>query len=107
MLSKKYRLARREINLIYKKGRSQNFNQIKVKFLDRPGQIFPRFALVVPQKVLKKAAARNRLRRVVFSEIEQILKNKKIQPRDYLIRFYAAPDEKTLRQIIQKVFRNV
>lgn len=107
MLSKKYRLNRRQINRIYKKGQSRNFGQIGVKFL-ATNQPFSRFALVVPQAVLKKASHRNRLRRVAFLEIGQILKNQGVKNNDYIIRFYKAPvDERALRQIIQKVFQDV
>lgn len=107
MLSKKYRLTRRQINLIYKKGKGQKFEILGLKSL-AVNLPFPRFAIVVPLAVLKKATDRNRLRRVVFTEIDQVLKNKGIQNKDYIIRFYKAPaDEKVLRQIIQKVFQDV
>ena len=107
MLAKKFRLNRRQINLIYKKGKGQKFGILGLKSL-AVNLSFSRFAIVVPLAVLKKATDRNRLRRVAFSEIGQILKDKAIQNKDYIIRFYQAPnDEKELRQIIQKVLQDV
>lgn len=107
MLAKKYRLTRRQINLIYKKGKGQKFGILGIKSL-ATDLLFPRFAVVVPVAVLKKATERNRLRRVVFAEIGQILKRRTIQNKDYIIRFYQSPvDEKTLRQIVEKVFQDV
>jgi len=102
MLSKKFRLTRSQINLLYKKGRSKNFGFLGLKFLPN-GLPLSRFAVVIPQAVVKKVVQRNRLRRLIFEEIGTL------SPAglDYLVRLYhLPPDEKTLRQKVQEAFKS-
>lgn len=108
MLAKKYRLNKRQIGLIYKKGKRQNFGFVGVKFSSN-GLLHPRFAIVIPKSVVKKVVERNRLRRVISSEIEKILKEGEISLRaDIIIRlFNPAQDEKSLRGKINEVLKNV
>lgn len=107
MLPKKYRLNRRQINLIYKKGQSKKFGHIGVKFLTN-NLTFPRFAVVVPLSAAKKAVARHRLRRIIFDELQKLLENKNIQNKDYIMRVFQTPiDEKILRPIVRGIFQNV
>ena len=54
MLAKKYRLSRRQINLIYKRGRGRNFGLLGMKFVENRC-LFPRFAVAIPLAVMKKA----------------------------------------------------
>jgi ribonuclease P protein component len=106
MLSKKFRLTREQINLIYKKGRGKNFGTLGVKYLVSNNQ-FSRFAVVIPAKVVKLAVDRNRLRRITYDEIAKILPGKTASC-DYIVRFYQKPaDEKVLREVLQKVFKDV
>lgn len=106
MLQKKYRLNRNEINVIYKKGQGRNFGDFGLKFLENRAAC-PRFAVVVPQKVVKYAVERNRLRRVIFDELAKVVASPQTISRDYIIRLYKPIDEKLLRQEINKVFKNV
>lgn len=109
MLAKKYRLNRAEINLIYKKGSGKNFGAMGIKFLAN-SQVFPRFAIVIPGVVIKKAIARNRYRRVMYDEIGRILKSKDgfRQNNDYIIRLYkVTADEKILRKTIREIAKSV
>lgn len=104
MLAKKYRLNRAQINTIYKKGRGKNFEISGVKYLDNQVD-YARFAIVIPKKAVKLAVSRNRLRRVMFDEINALIKDQKFaKNRDYIIRLYRdVPDEKKLRTQIGEI----
>lgn len=88
MLSKKYRLNRRQVQQVLKKGRGQNFGGIGVKSL--PNNLsYSRYAVVVPKVVSKKATERNRLRRIVYEDIY----SKKNAGCDFIIRIYKMPSK--------------
>jgi len=107
LLSKKFRLNRRQIDFIYQRGRSRNFGLLGVKFLANR-LTFARFAVVIPQKVVKEAVKRNRLRRGIFDEIGRTLKEIQTRNIDLIIRLYRPPeDEKILRTKIREVLRSV
>ena len=103
MLSKKFRLNRKQIGLIHKKGRRFNFGGIGVKYL--PNRLeFSRFAVNVPVKVSKKATERNRLRRIVYDEIGMAKPTGAV---DCLIGIYRKDDEVAVRQKIKKICANL
>lgn len=97
MIARKYRLSRKQINLIYKKGMSRSCGDFGFKFLFIPRD-FSRFAVVISGKVAKKASVRNRWRRVIFDELYNLTDKSAIKPGDYLVRvFKSIEDEKKLR----------
>lgn len=104
MLSKKYRLSRKEINLIHKKGRRFGVGGIGVKCLKN--QLgYSRFAVNVPVSVSKKATERNRIRRIVYDEIgKTCLPAGRAKPTggtDCLIGIYRKDEETAIRQKIK------
>lgn len=108
MLAKKYRLCRKEINRVYKKGKSRNFGLTGLKFIENRENIL-RFAIVVPASVVKKANLRNRLRRIIYDQIgkRQEIKSKSVG-KDIVIRLYRPPEsELILRQKIEEILKNV
>jgi ribonuclease P protein component len=103
MLAKKFRLTRKQISLIHKKGRRLSAEGISIKCLaNRLG--FCRFAVNVPTSVSKKATERNRIRRLVYAEIG---KNKPFGNLDCLISIYRPMDENLLREKIKKICLNI
>ena len=105
MLSKKYRLSKVQISKVYQKGISHKLGLVGMKTLpnDAPNA---RFAVVVSQKIAKKAVTRNRLRRLIFTEIGEILKKPslKIQNRDCVIRLFHLPEnEASLKTQIKEL----
>lgn len=103
MLAKKFRLTRKQIGLIHKRGRRLNVEGISIKCLaNREG--YSRFAVNVPVSVSKKATDRNRIRRVVYDEIG---KTKPTGSIDCLINIYQKPDEAILREKIKKICLNI
>ena|SRR3990167_4255743 len=103
MLAKKFRLSRKEIGLIHKKGRRLSSDGISIKCLaNRLG--FCRFAVNVPVSVSKKATERNRIRRIVYDEIGKTNPQGSI---DCLINIYSKTEEKLLRGKIKKICANI
>ena len=118
MLRKKYRLSRKQIGFIHKKGRRLNVEGISIKCLaNRLG--YSRFAVNVPVSVSKKATERNRIRRIIYDEIGKIKPSGSI---DCLINIYHKADpparfaesrrageagEKLLREKIKKICANL
>lgn len=75
MLNKKNRLAKdREIKRVFARGRVFLNSAAALKFLRLPGETESRFAIVVSTKVSKKAARRNRLKRLVREELRRKIK---------------------------------
>jgi len=100
MLNKKYRLTRKQINILYRKGKSNNFGGISLK--SYPNSLeYPRFSLVIPKSLVKKVTERNRLRRIIFDELG---KTKGAAHNDYLIRLFKVEDELHLRARIKNIF---
>lgn len=103
MLSKKYRLTRKQINLIYKRGRGQRLGEIGVKFIEN-NQEHSRYSVIIPKAVVKKVTQRNRLRRVIFDELQKIAPKKN---RDVIIRVFKVSDEPVIRENIKSILRRI
>jgi len=106
MLSKKFRLNRKQIGLIHKRGRrfslpagEAGLGKIGAKCL--PNHLeFSRFAVNVPVKVYKKAVDRNRLRRLIYDKAGQL----NLKGYDCLIGvFRPLTDEKNEIQQLKKL----
>lgn len=103
MLAKKFRLNRRQVQLVIQKGRGQNFGLFGLKFL-KNNLDFNRYAVVVAKKVASKATVRNRLRRVIFNELADVSK----PGFDCIVRLYRLPeDEKILRLAVAKSIQEI
>jgi len=85
MLAKKFRLPIQSV--FSKKGQSVKTNYFLVKIF--PNQLsYPRVGVVVSKKVDARATKRNKLRRMIFSEIENCFQKQKAclpAGRDFLI----------------------
>jgi len=99
MLAKKFRLSRRQVNIVYRKGKSTSFGSISIKFYPN-GLEFPRFSVIIPKSVVKKVVERNRLRRIIFEELG---KNQKTGMGDCLIRLHRVIPEEILKAQIKKI----
>jgi ribonuclease P protein component len=73
MLAKKYRLKKREVKAFAKSGFFNSNPVVALKIIknrfDRP-----RFAVVIPSKIVKKATERNRMRRQAYEILRINLK---------------------------------
>lgn len=72
MLAKKYRLNKRELSGLYKKGNIFKYEQITTRFnLNKTNH--NRFAVVISKKILAKATERNAFRRNVYEMIKDVV----------------------------------
>lgn len=65
MLAKKYRLTTKEVAKINSKGKRVRLDEMGIKYLAN-NLNYSRFAINIPQKVVKKSVTRNRIRRKLF-----------------------------------------
>ena len=96
MISKKYRLSRKEIGRVHKKGRKISIGNIAIKYLFNNLE-YSRWAINIPTATMKKATDRNRLRRIIYNSLKDINLERGV---DCLINIYKTGDEaETLRQV--------
>jgi ribonuclease P protein component len=103
MLAKKYRLNRKQINLIYKKGSGKREGVMGIKFLSN-NESFSRYSVIIPKAVVKKVTERNRLRRIIFDELSRL---KPAQNADTIVRVFRIADETTLRKNTRDLIKNI
>lgn len=103
MLAKKYRLSRKEINLIYKKGKGERLGELGAKYIDN-NQSHCRYSVIIPKAVAKKVTERNRFRRLIFDELQ---KAKPAKNRDVIIRVFRLPSEPAIRAGVQDILRRI
>ena len=69
MLAKKYKLhLKKDLDLVYKKGRRFGTNSLSISYIITKDEI-SKFAVFVPKKIFKKAHDRNRAKRRIFELI--------------------------------------
>ncbi len=68
MLNRKYLIAKKEFSIIYKRAKNVDSKNIFIKYLPNHKD-FSQFGVVISKKKEKLAVKRNRLRRVIKSEI--------------------------------------
>lgn len=77
MLSKKNRISSSAFGTISKKTKRMSHrlgqNNVSLSYTHIPGQNKPKFSVVVAKKVTSGAVDRNRLRRIVYSHLENKL----------------------------------
>lgn len=104
MLSSSYRLRKKEVERVYKKGNFFRQDFLNVRFLENHTNHY-RFAIVIPKTVAKLATARNRLKRKTSVLVETILP--KFQNHlDCMLIFKKAPEEKDIKPTLENIFKN-
>jgi ribonuclease P protein component len=105
MFSKKHRLAKtKDVKTAFARGRGFFNPFCTVKFFSKPNQS-PRFTVIISTKVFKKAAARNRLKRVIREFIR--LRMGKFSGGDYavIVKTQAAKaEEQVILQSLKQLF---
>lgn len=78
MIARIFRLQKKDIEKIFKKGQVVRFNDFLVRYAPNRTK-HARFAIVIPKKTLAKAHDRNRARRLIYEFIlnNQVLWNNK------------------------------
>lgn len=103
MLLRIFRLRKKDVERVYKKGRALRFNNFLIRVgINRANH--SRFAVIIPKKTLAKAVDRNYARREVY----QAINNMKIlwgnQPFDLTISFRKydiAELDRALKQVFE------
>ena len=103
MLAKKFRLNRKQINLIYKRGRGKRLGEMGIKFLVN-NESFSRYSVIIPKAVIKKVTERNRLRRIIFDELSRLKSN---QNADIILRVFRVSDEAALRKNTRDIIKSI
>lgn len=99
MISKKFKIPKKHIALILKKGESFDSKLYVVRFWENKAQ-FPRFRIIVSTKFARKAVDRNRTRRQIYEILRLIVKdNKNVRPLDIIL----IPK----KQILNKEFKEI
>jgi len=111
MLAKKYRLNRKQINLIYKKGRGKRLGEIGIKFLANNESI-SRYSVIIPKTVVKKVTERNRLRRIIFDELARVKPFDSAQGgpakhSDVIVRLFRISTEENIRKNTQDIITSL
>ena len=102
MLSKKYRLTRKQVGYVYQKGKRFSLGEIGVKYF--PNRLeHARFAINIPAKVYKKAVDRNHLRRIIYDEVGKL----PILGYDFIISLYKSVDEENIRSKTKEIFNRI
>ncbi len=70
MLSRSYRLRKKEIERVRKKGQIRRDRYFNIKFSANRASHF-RIAIVIPKRIIAKAVARNRIKRKIAESLTQ------------------------------------
>lgn len=70
MLSRNYRLRKKEVERLFKKGQFKKGANFTIKYLKNRAGHF-RVAIVIPKKVIAKATDRNRLKRKIAETLNE------------------------------------
>jgi len=85
MISKKFKIPKKNIALILKKGESFDSKLFVVRFWENKVG-FPRFRIIVSTKFAKKAVDRNKTRRRIYEILRLIIKeNSTLRPLDIVL----------------------
>lgn len=99
MISKKFKIPKKNIALILQKGESFDSQLFVVRFWENKVG-FPRFRIIVSTKFAKKAVDRNRTRRQIYEALRLIVKeNPNLHPLDIVL----IPK----KQILKKEFKEI
>ena len=67
-LARKYRLSKKDIERVFKRGKTVKSSFLFIRFLEN-NLSYARVAAIVSSKILKKAVDRNRLKRIITETI--------------------------------------
>lgn len=112
MLPKEYRLNKREVEVVFKNGKSIEDGFLILKFIKnkekKPKK--PRFSVIVPVKVSKKVSKRNRIKRQIRESLRRRINLIKIKEIDGLIIAKPQIFGKTYKEIdenLDKVIKKI
>lgn len=75
MLKKKNRLKKKEVDFIFKKGKTRKSGFLILKFVKNERASLPRFSVIIPVKVSKKSTKRNKIKRQIRESLRKKIEN--------------------------------
>lgn len=103
MLSKSYRLKKKEVEKVFKKGKVLSQTLVLLRFLPNRAN-HPRYSVVISKKVLAHAVDRNRLKRLIYEWLGQ--KNFSFSY-DLAINIKAKIEENKLAETLSPIFERL
>jgi len=105
MLARCFRLKKREIARVYKKGQRLNRDFLLVRFVPNTAKV-SRFAVVIPKVVVKGSVGRSRYKRKTHEALQEFRSLLK-QNYDIILSFRKAPDEKIIASTVKEILSNI
>lgn len=107
-IPKKLRLSKKsDFKILLTSGHTRYTSFAKVQISSKTnGLDYPRFAVVVPKTVERKANLRNAIRRSIAGNIQEILKNNSPLPYDYIF-FVKLASNKTAKESILEELKKI
>lgn len=105
MLKRIFRLTKRDIVRLYKKGRSFRENAVLIRFGPNYAKN-SRFAVIIPKSALVKSTDRSRLKRIVHQSLQE-LKPQLKDNIDVTISFRKDIPEKEIKPLMEKIFSHL
>jgi len=103
MLPKKFRLGKKEIERLNKKGNFFRQDFLLAKIISNRTN-HSRFATIISSKISKKATSRNRLKRKTFALLENIINSIAIGNYDISLCFKSLPKEEEIKPVMERLF---
>lgn len=112
MLHKENRLHKREVEIVFKKGKSIKEGFLILKFIENQKKEHkrPRFSVIVPVKVSKKVSKRNRIKRQIRESLRRKINLVKRKEVDGLIIAQPQISGKTYKEIdenLEKIIKKL
>lgn len=105
MLARSFRLKKREIDRVYKKGQKIPKGFLLVRYVLNSAK-HSRFAVIIPKKVAAKSVSRSRLKRLAHETLYKEMKSLKSNY-DVIISFQKFPDEKEIEAVLKDVLQSI
>lgn len=105
MLARCFRLKKRDIARIYKKGQRLNKDFLLTRYISNTAKS-SRFAVVIPKSVVKGSVGRSRLKRKTHEALQEFRVLLK-QNYDIILSFRKIPDEKIIAPVVKEILSNI
>jgi ribonuclease P protein component len=74
MLAKKNRADKKNVDLVFKNGRFLNLFLFSIRFFIQDSKKEAKISVIVPKNIAKLAVKRNRLRRITYGVLKDLIK---------------------------------
>jgi ribonuclease P protein component len=108
MIKKKFRLTAKDLkNFFENKNISQISSEPYLKILYKENNLnFPRFAVIFPKNVFKRAFLRNKIKRRIYAIIRDLMKNQIFPGKDIIFLIKKDVNFFKLKDILSRSFSN-